>query len=54
MKKLLTIAAMLLAMCSVSAQTYTNNYPKELQKLAAKWVKKGEWKKQIPDEWWRT
>jgi YhcH/YjgK/YiaL family protein len=44
MKKLLTIAAMLLAMCSVSAQTYTNNYPKELQKLAAKWAKKGEWK----------
>ncbi|MBQ7157301.1 MAG: YhcH/YjgK/YiaL family protein [Bacteroidaceae bacterium] len=44
MKKLLTIAAMLLAMCSASAQTYTNNYPKELQKLAAKWAKKGEWK----------
>lgn len=26
------------------AQTYTNQYPKELQKIAHKWVKKGEWK----------
>ena len=28
----------------MSAQTYTNQYPKDLQKLAQKWVKKGEWK----------
>lgn len=27
-----------------NAQTYTNQYPKELQKIAHKWVKKGEWK----------
>lgn len=28
----------------ISAQTYTNNYPKALDKIAAKWMKKGEWK----------
>lgn len=29
---------------TLSAQTYTNEYPKELNKIAQKWVKKGEWK----------
>jgi len=29
---------------TLSAQTYTNSYPKELNKLAQKWAKKGEWK----------
>jgi len=36
------------------SQTYTNIYPKELQKMAEKWVKKGEWKngftKAVPAE----
>ncbi len=29
---------------NLNAQTYTNSYPKELDKLAQKWIKKGEWK----------
>jgi YhcH/YjgK/YiaL family protein len=36
------------------AQKYTNEYAKDLQKLAAKWVKRGEWKngftKAVPAE----
>ena len=48
MKKITKIAACLLAALMISsganAQTYTNQYPKKLQKLAHKWVKKGEWK----------
>lgn len=46
MKRILT-AALLAASAlayEAKAQTYTNQYPKELQKIAAKWVKKGEWK----------
>lgn len=27
-----------------SAQTYTNTYPRPLEKLAAKWAKKGQWR----------
>ena len=55
MKKILSA----LALCSLMtmsgwAQTYTNEYPKELQKLADKWVKRGEWKngftKAVPAE----
>ena len=45
MKKILTTLALCsLLSLSAGAQIYTNEYPKELQKLAAKWVKKGEWK----------
>lgn len=29
---------------NTNAQTYTNKYPKELEKAAQKWLKKGEWK----------
>lgn len=46
MKKTLS-AVLLLALtffAPANAQTYTNQYPKPLQKMAAKWVKKGEWK----------
>lgn len=45
MKKILvTLPLCSLLSLSAGAQIYTNEYPKELQKLAAKWVKKGEWK----------
>ena len=45
MKKILTTLALCsLLSLSAGAQIYTNEYPQELQKLAAKWVKKGEWK----------
>lgn len=48
MKRLITLAVLAIATLvlslTVSAQTYTNQYPKELQKIAHKWVKKGEWK----------
>lgn len=43
MKKILTALAFSLTL-GVQAQTYTNQYPKELDKLAQKWFKKGEWK----------
>lgn len=44
-RKFLSVMALCgLMATSAWAQTYTNEYPKELQKLAAKWVKKGEWK----------
>lgn len=43
MKKLFLTLAMLAAMTAV-AETYTNEYPKELTKLAEKWAKKGEWR----------
>lgn len=43
MKKLM-IALMLLVSVATSAQTYTNEYPKELTRLAQKWVKKGTWR----------
>lgn len=42
--KLLISALMMLPSFAAHAQTYTNQYPKELQKIAAKWVKRGEWK----------
>ena len=45
MKRILTTLALCgLVGLSAGAQTYTNEYPKDLQKLAAKWVKRGEWK----------
>lgn len=48
MKKLLIMAALvvtsLMFSMNASAQTYTNQYPKDLQKIAHKWVKKGEWR----------
>lgn len=48
MKRLFTLAALAIATLvfslSVSAQTYTNQYPKSLQKIAHRWVKKGEWR----------
>ncbi len=48
MKRLFTLAALavttLVLAHTVSAQTYTNQYPKDLQKIAHKWVKKGEWR----------
>ena len=39
----LVLAGFLLA-STMKAQVYTNQYPEKLQKMAAKWVKKGEWK----------
>lgn len=48
MKRLITLVILAIATLAlsfaVSAQTYTNQYPKELQKIAHKWVRKGEWK----------
>lgn len=51
------IFALLISVFSIttaSAQTYTNQYPKELNKIAQKWMKKGEWKngftKALPDD----
>ncbi len=41
-KALLTL--FVLATMTVGAQTYTNEYPKDITKLAQKWVKKGEWR----------
>ena len=43
MRKLITAMFVIVSMCS-NAQTYTNHYPKELTRLAQKWVKKGEWR----------
>ena len=48
MKRLFTLVALAIATLvlslSASAQTYTNQYPKSRQRIAHKWVKKGEWK----------
>lgn len=46
MKKLMKVAlfAAIMGAQQISAQTYTNYYPKALDKIAAKWMKKGEWK----------
>ncbi len=44
MKKIIITAVMAMASLCANAQKYTNEYPKELQKIAQKWVKKGEWK----------
>ena len=43
MKKLFIALALLMAM-QVGAQTYTNEYPKEMTRLAQKWVKSGAWR----------
>ena len=43
MKKYISFLAVLCFSLGLSAQTYTNHYPKELNKLAEKWAKKGEW-----------
>lgn len=39
----MTFAALLIGGC-VTAQTYTNHYPKAVEKAAAKWAKQGQWK----------
>ena len=43
MKKTIALLAILASMMA-NAQTYTNTYPKELTRLAQKWMKKGEWR----------
>lgn len=43
MKTLFTTFLLTCALCA-KGQTYTTTYPKDIQKLAAKWVKKGEWR----------
>lgn len=44
-KKLyLLIFAFCFLCIGANAQVYTNEYPKELQKIAEKWMKKGKWK----------
>lgn len=42
--KICSFIIMLGLSINLNAQTYTNSYPKELDKLAQKWIKKGEWK----------
>lgn len=44
MRKLLAILACSMGLSVAQAQTYTNTYPKALNQLAQKWLKKGEWK----------
>ena len=43
MKKILSLLVLVLGL-TAHAQTYTNQYPAALNKLAQKWAKKGEWK----------
>lgn len=43
MKKVITMLVIFVSVMA-NAQTYTNEYPKELTRLAEKWVKKGEWR----------
>ncbi len=43
MKKTIT-AIFILVSAWANAQTYTNQYPKELTRLAQKWAKNGEWR----------
>ena len=43
MRKTITLLALLVSMVA-GAQTYTNEYPKDLTRLAQKWVKKGTWR----------
>lgn len=43
MKKVITMLVFFVSVMA-NAQTYTNEYPKELTRLAEKWVKKGEWR----------
>lgn len=44
MRKLSLIIALLVISMGLNAQIYTNDYPSQLKKIAARWVKKGEWK----------
>lgn len=44
MRKLSIIIALLMISIGVNGQKYTNDYPSQLKKIAARWVKKGEWK----------
>lgn len=43
MRKLITALVILVSVLA-NAQTYTNQYPKELTRLAQKWVEKGAWR----------
>ena len=43
MKQLILAFALLISVAA-GAQTYTNEYPKEMNKLAQKWAKKGDWR----------
>ena len=43
MKKVITMLVIFVSVMA-NSQTYTNEYPKELTRLAEKWVKKGEWR----------
>lgn len=43
MRKLMTALVILVSVLA-NAQTYTNQYPKELTRLAQKWVEKGAWR----------
>ena len=43
MKKVITMLIIFVSVMA-NAQTYTNEYPTELTRLAEKWVKKGEWR----------
>ncbi|MBQ7444049.1 MAG: YhcH/YjgK/YiaL family protein [Bacteroidaceae bacterium] len=42
--KRLLLAIVMLASVTATAQTYTNEYPKELTRLAQKWMNKGTWR----------
>lgn len=45
MKSMAALAlTLVLAHGSMTAQTYTAQYPKDVEKVAAKWVKRGAWK----------
>jgi len=44
MRRAAFIFTILFASVIASAQTYTNQYPKEMNRLAQKWVKKGTWR----------
>ena len=43
MRKMFTLLAIMLSVMA-GAQTYTNEYPKQLTRMAQKWVKKGAWR----------
>lgn len=43
MRKLITVLLILVSVLA-NAQTYTNQYPRELTRLAQRWAKKGEWR----------
>lgn len=44
MKRFFFTAFVLAVAFTAKAQTYTNEYPNDMQRLAQKWVKKGEWR----------